>query len=468
MFLNRQQELAWLQERYTSDHAEFLVLTGRRRVGKTALLGEFAKDKTGIYFLAYLDSPEALLRSLSEAVWKREHGTDSPPGSYGSWLGLFQAIGRVASRQRFLLVLDEYPYLASADGHLASVLQKTWDEQLQHTQLCLVLCGSYLSVMERDILNRDAPLYGRRTGQWFLRPLTPRQSKDFLPDATPVQLIEHYAVTGGMPAYLAQFHTDRSLWINLSQTAFDPTHILYNDGLTLLRDELRDPRHYAAILRAIANGQHALSAMAVEAGVERTKLSPYLATLQGAGYVERRLPLAIQPNGGRQRGLWHLADPYIRFWGRYILPYTGAIERNQGAALVEQMVRPTWEQFVAVTWEELARASVHTLAAQRTPGFWPEAVGSWWDSNHQIDLVAVSYGQRTAWLGEARWRGQPMGVADLTALQRRANAWQGGATGWRIYLTLFSRSGFTQELQLLARQNPEILLFTPDDVVSGV
>ncbi len=467
MFLNRQQELAWLQERYASDHAEFLVLTGRRRVGKTALLGEFAQDKAGIYFLAYLDSPEALLRSLSEAVWKCEHGDDSPPGSYGSWLGLFQAVGRIASKQRFLLILDEYPYLASSDGHLASVLQKTWDEQLQHTQLCLVLCGSYLSVMERDILNRDAPLYGRRTAQRFLRPLTPRQSAAFFPDATPVQLIELYAVTGGMPAYLAQFRADRSLWVNLAQTAFDPTHILYNDGLTLLRDELRDPRHYAAILRAIASGNHTLSTMAAEASVERTKLSPYLATLQGAGYVERRLPVAIQPNGGRQRGVWHLADPYIRFWGRYILPYTGAIERNQGAALVEQVVRPTWEQFVAVTWEELAKASVHTLAAQRTPGFWPETVGTWWDSSHQIDLAAVSYGQRIAWLGEARWRGQPMGLADLAALQRKANAWQGDVTGWRIYLALFSRSGFTQELQLAARDNPEILLFTPADVVAS-
>lgn len=467
MFLNRQRELAWLEERHASDQAEFLVLTGRRRVGKTALLAEFAKDKPGIYFLAYLDSPEALLRNLSAAVWEQEHGSGAAPGSYGSWLGLLQAVGRVAAKKRFLLVLDEYPYLASADGHLASVMQKVWDEELQRTQLFLVLCGSYLSVMERDILNRDAPLYGRRTAQWLLRPLTPQQSGDFFPAATPVQLIELYAVTGGMPAYLAQFHMDRSLWVNLSQTAFDPTHILYNDGLTLLRDELRDPRQYAAILRAIASGNHTLSPIAQEAGVDRTSLSPYLATLQGAGYVERRLPVGIQPGSARQHGSWHLADPYIRFWGRYILPYTGAIERNQGATVVEQIVRPTWEQFVAMTWEELARASVYTLAPQRTPGFWPETVGSWWDAAHQIDLVAVSYGQRIAWLGEARWRGQPMGVADLAALQRRAHAWQGDATGWRIYLALFSRSGFTQDLEQQARHNPEILLFRPEDVVGA-
>lgn len=336
---------------------------------------------------------------------------------------------------------------------------------LQHSQVFLVLCGSYLSIMERDILNREAPLYGRRTAQWVLRPLTPRQCRDFFPQATPTQLIELYAITGGMPAYLAQFSPDRSLWTNLSQTAFDPTHILYNDGLTLLRDELRHPRHYAAILRAIANGNHTLSPIAGEAGVDHTSLSPYLATLQGAGYVDRRLPVGIQADVGRRHGKWHLADPYIRFWGRYILPYTGAIERNQGASVVEQVVRPSWEQFVAITWEELARMAVYELAPRVTPGFWPEAVGSWWDRTHQIDVAAVNYGERIAWLGEARWRDQAMGMADLAALKIKAAAWQGETTGWRIYHALFSRSGFTDELQQAAQRNPEILLFNPTDIV---
>ena len=204
-------------------------------MGKTALLTRFAAKKAGVYYLAYLDSAELLLRNLSADLWHAEHGPDSIPGSYGSWLGLFQAVGRLAAQERFVLVLDEYPYLADADGHVASVLQKVWDERLQHSQLFLVLCGSYLSVMERDVLNRDAPLYGRRTAQLSLRPLTVRQVKAFLPQASAVEIIQVFAVTGGMPAYLAQFHSDRSLWTNLSQTAFDPSHILYNDGLTLLR-----------------------------------------------------------------------------------------------------------------------------------------------------------------------------------------------------------------------------------------
>jgi AAA+ ATPase superfamily predicted ATPase len=465
MFVNRERELEWLAGRYGSGKAEFIVLTGRRRVGKTALLTEFSTGKPGVYFLAYLDSAEALLRNLSAALWAAEHGPDSSPGSYGSWLGLFQAVERLSTEQRFTLILDEYPYLAGASEHLASVIQKAWDERLQRSHLFLVLCGSYMSVMERDVLNRDAPLYGRRTAQLTLRPLTVEQTMAFLPAHKAVELIEMYAVTGGMPAYLAELRPDRSLWTNLCHTAFDPSNILYNDGLTLLRDEMRDPRHYAAVLRAIASGHHTLSAIAREAGVERSSLSSYLATLRGAGYVERRVPIGITPAGRRKRGTWHVSDPYVRFWGRYILPYTGAIEKGQGAGLVDQVLRPTWEQFVASTWEELAREAVYDLAAQRTPGFWPEAVGSWWDAGHQIDLVAASYQQRMAWLGEVRWRGEPMGLQDLEALQRRARAWQGGETGWHIYYALFSRGGFTRALQAQADDDPDLLLFEPQDVV---
>lgn len=464
MFLDREQELRWLAGRYESGQAEFIVLTGRRRVGKTALLTEFTADKPGVYFLAYLDSTEALLRNLSAALWAAEHGPDAAPGSYGSWLGLFQALARLAAERHFTLVLDEYPYLAGSNGHLASVIQKVWDEQLQYSRLFLVMCGSYMSIMERDVLNRDAPLYGRRTAQLTLRPVTVKQAAAFLPGRSVIELIEAYALTGGMPAYLTQLRPDRSLWTNLRQTAFDPSNMLYHDGLTLLRDELRDPRHYAAVLRAIASGQHTLSAIAREAGLERSSLPSYLATLQGAGYVERRLPIGITRTSQQRRGSWHITDPYVRFWGRYILPYTGAIEQGQGGGLVEQVLRPTWEQFVAITWEELARASVYNLAAHHTPGFWPEAVGSWWDARHQVDLVAISYQQRIAWLGEARWRREAMGLPELEALQRRARAWRGAETGWQLYYVFFSRSGFSQPLRRRASEDPEVLLFGPEDV----
>jgi hypothetical protein len=131
---------------------------------------------------------------------------------------------------------------------------------------------------------------------------------------------------------------------------------------------------------------------------------------------------------------------------------------------VDQVLRPTWEQFVALTWEELARAAVYELAPRHTPGFWPESVGSWWDAAHQIDLVAASYQQRMAWLGEARWRGEPMGLPELEALQRRARAWQGEETGWHLYYALFSRSSFTQALRTRADEDPDLLLFEPGDV----
>lgn len=164
MFLNRVQELQWLTQRYESDDAEFIILTGRRCVGKIALLNEFATAKDGVYiFGLYRLCLHYCETYQSAAVWSAEHGPESTPGSYESWLGLFQAIQRLSQEKRFIFILDEYPYLAGSSSHLASVIQKMWDEHLQYSKLFFVLCSSYMSVMERDILNRDAPLYGRRT-----------------------------------------------------------------------------------------------------------------------------------------------------------------------------------------------------------------------------------------------------------------------------------------------------------------
>jgi len=163
--------------------------------------------------------------------------------------------------------------------------------------------------------------------------------------------------------------------------------------------------------------------------------------------VKHRVPLGIARRSQKRQGTWHIADPYVRFWERCILAYIGAIKQGQGAGLVEQALHPTWEQFVAITWAELARQSVYHLARQYTPNFWPETIGSWWNVRNQIDVVGVSYQQRVAWLGEARWHGQSMGLADLEQLQKKAVAWQGNESSWRLYYALFSRSGFTAPLQ---------------------
>ncbi len=468
MFVNRQRELDALAARYASKRAELVIVTGRRRVGKTALLTAFAGDKRALRFTAYLDSEESQLRRLSALLRQLERPELPPPAdfTYGTWEALFQTMGALATRERLLVILDEWPYLAGSSQRLASVLQHVWDESLQHSQLMLVLSGSYLSVMERDILGQRAPLYGRRTGQLFLRPLEAGDAALFLPAYNAEQMVEVYAVVGGMPGYLLQFSDDDSLWTNLRRVVFNRDSFLYQEPDLLLREELREPRLYAALLRAIAQGHHQVSKITQAAGfADRATATRYLDTLRGLGLVEHRQPVMPRQNK-RTWGTWHLVDPYLRFWGNWILPYTSQIEFGEAERLLQEIVRPGWDRFVGFAWEELARRHLHHLSAQQAIPFWPEEVGSWWSRKAQIDLVAVQRDRRSILVGEARWRREPMTIADLEVLRTKAGHWLGDERGWDVWYALYSRSGFSPELQSRAANDAHLLLRTPAHIVA--
>jgi hypothetical protein len=468
LFVNRERELRALEARYRSERAELVILTGRRRVGKTALLAAFAKGKRALRFTAYLDSEESQLRRLSGLLRRFEQPEIEPPPdfTYGTWEVLFQTMGALAATERLLVILDEWPYLSGSSPRLASVLQHIWDERLQHTRLMLVLSGSYISIMERDILGQRAPLYGRRTAQLLLRPLEVWDAAAFFPSYSPEEVIEAYAVVGGMPGYLLQFSEKADLWTNLRRAVFNCDSFLYNEPDLLLREELREPRLYAAILRAIAEGNHKVNDITRAAGLaDRATASRYLDTLRGMGLVEHRRPVGPRPSP-RGWGSWHLVDPFLRFWGRWILPYTTQIEFGEAEMLIQEKLRPGWDRFVAITWEELARRHLYLLAGKGKLPFWPEEVGSWWSRGAQIDIVVVHRARRCAILGEVRWRREKMSAVDLEDLQARARLWLGDERGWKLWYILYSRSGFTDELLALASSEPHLLLFTPLDVVT--
>ncbi|MEZ4861618.1 MAG: ATP-binding protein [Caldilineaceae bacterium] len=466
-FIDRNRELEALELRYRSKRSEFVVITGRRRVGKTALLTAFAQGKRALRFTAYLDSEESQLRRLSAYLYQIEHPGLQPAldFTYGSWEMLFRTMGSLATAERLLVILDEWPYIAGSSSRLASVLQHSWDEVLQHTQLMLILNGSYFSVMERDILDRKAPLYGRRTSHLFLKPLAIQDAALFLPDLAAEEFVDFYATVGGMPGYLQLMTEQQTIWAALRRVVFNRDSFLYQEPDLLLREELREPRLYAALLRAIAQGHHTVSAISKAAGFsDRATATRYLDTLRGLGLVENRRPVGPITNQ-RAWGAWYLVDPYLRFWGHWILPYTTQIEFDEAEWLIQEIVRPGWDTFVAFAWEEIARQHVYHLSAQRVIPFWAEEVGSWWSKQAQIDLVAVHRERRSVLLGESRWRRQLMNVADLVALQAKSKQWLGDERGWDFWYALYSRSGFTAELRELAARDSHIILQMPENVV---
>ena len=459
-FVDREDELALLEHAWASGKAELYVVYGRRRVGKTTLLRRFAQGKPGAYWVAAISSEATLRRSFTQAL----HGEDSA-FAYDDWRSAFLAArGDPATRR--LLVIDEYPYLAGAVPGVGAVLQAVWDEVLEDSRLMVVLCGSHIGMMEREAVSYRAPLFGRRTGQIRLRPLPPWGVAAMLPGYGAAAVVETLATLGGVPAYLRTLEQDRSIADNLERLALDPNGALHQEPVFLLREELRELRSYFALLQAIAAGNTRLNEIAQAAGVERAPASRYLATLIDLGVVERTVPVTeLHPEKSR-KGLYIIADGFLRFWFRFVAPHGSLLATGQTGA-VRARLDSGLAGFVAPVFEQLSREWIARAGAAGALPLTLRAVGRWWTRHAEIDVVAL--GEKGALLGECKWSTRPVGPDVLSALRARSELFR-GATDMGpdepLWLALFSRSGFTPDLAAEA-ETERVLLVTAEDVVTS-
>ncbi len=464
MFVDRETELAFLEQTWGSDRAELIVVYGRRRVGKTGLLRAFSADRPHTFWMASLSSEAILRQSFTDALWQTTH-PDSPEAGfvYGSWERAFQAMAELAATERHLVVIDEFPYLASADPSIPSVLQKVWDEHLQHTRLMLVLCGSHIGMMERETLVYRAPLFGRRTGQIQLRPLPLRAAGVMLSRYSPIQQIEAYVILGGVPAYLSQFDDQQPLAANIEQRILNPASYLYQEPLFLLREELQEPRNYFAILQAIAQGRTQLNEITQVTGMERGPVSRYLAILQDLRLVERRVPVTEPQPDKSRRGIYRLRDPFLGFWFRFVAPHLSTLESGHTAPIA-RLVETELSTFAGPVFEDLCRDWVAEQAISDNLRFLPERIGAWWDGREEIDLMAI--GADAVLFGECKWTGRPVGVNVLDDLKRKTHLLIPSLGGRSVRFALFARSGFTPALETLA-QDEGIMLVGPENLLAA-
>ena len=321
MFLNRTRELSYLSERYAAGRAEIVVLYGRRRVGKSALLFEWSEGKPCIFFFARRADKATLLGEFSRAI--RSFSTNGPAPddfTYPSWSAAFGIVAELAAERRLIIILDEFPYLVEADPELPTLLQREWDLRLQHTQIFLVLSGSIQSVIQQQVLEPTAPLYRRHTWPFELKPLTLADLPAFFPRYTAEQLVEAYAVLGGMPYYLVSVDPQVGLLTNIKRHILAPQGSLFAEVRLQLHEELRgDIEDSLAILRAIASGGHRRADIARLAGLPVRTTDHRLATLVESGILEYRKAVERIRNADRW-GAYHLRDPFFRFWHQWVLP----------------------------------------------------------------------------------------------------------------------------------------------------
>lgn len=462
MFVNRQTELQLMQQRFDSAQGELFVLYGRRRVGKTELLAEFCRDKRHIFFVADLDVEPRLRAGLSAAVNTELIGPEAAGAVYSSWEDIFMLLARHAENERLVVVLDEFTYLIMAHPPLASVLQRLWDSHLRHSRLMLILCGSYIGMMEEEVLGYNAPLYGRRTGQYLLEPLEFSAARLFFPHFDLEDQVRAYAVFGGIPAYLRAAAAAPSLPAAIRDEVLTRGTFLYDETHFLLQQELREPRNYFAVLEAIASGRTQLNQIKQTTGLEG--VTAYLGTLQELRLVERIVPITeSQPHKSR-RGLYRLRDHFFRFWFRFVHPNRSLVERGGGQVALDLLVAPQMESFTGPAFEQVCQQFLWRLGLSGQLPFVPLRIGSWWHKGEEIDLICL--GQEAALLVECKWTKRPIGTDTLSDLERQAHLVKPELEGRQILLGLCSRNGFTPRVEAEAAARDDLLLFGLDQIVS--
>lgn len=466
MFIDRLAELKQLTDLYSLEQAVLFILYGRRRVGKTELLHTFCAEKPHIFFIATLSTDSEQLASFSQQIWGFDH-SETPVGfSFPSWEAAFRALADLPGHP--VIVLDEFTYLISGNKAIPSILQKVWDERLRNSRAMLVLCGSYIGMMETEVLGYNAPLYGRRTNSVLLQALGLPSSALFYPKYSPEEQFLTWAVVGGMPYYLTTFSDRQTLFANIRQHILDAhSGSLYSEPRLLLMEELREPRNYFSLLRAIAQGNTRLNKITQFSGVgSAPTVARYLDILQQMRLITRRVPATESQPEKSKRGIYQIDDHFLRFWFRYVHPYQGSLELGLADNVLSQRVRPDLDHFAASAFEEAAREYIATRAQAGKLPFLPERIGGWWGRGGEFDVLAISPSERTALVGECKWSVNLVGMNVLEDLTQRANRMAQESNIEQLHFALFSRKGFTDALKERAGKN-RVNLFTVDDLVQS-
>ncbi|MEM7537553.1 MAG: ATP-binding protein [Chloroflexota bacterium] len=466
-FVDRHDELDELNQLGRLAKSQFITVYGRRRVGKTTLLLHWAQQsgRPYLYWMARRgETATAARQHLAELFWQWLYppppdATEAhEPPTFNTWPQLFNYMVRMIGDTRLILIFDEFPYAVESDPALPSHVQAAWDHQVKDKSVMLLLSGSHIGMMV-DLLNAQAPLYGRTTAQFPVDPLPFGALTDFFPTYAADERVATYAVLGGIPAYLERFDPAINLSANIRRHLFQRTGMFRSEPTILISDLVREPRTYEAILRAIAQGHHVPSAIATASGINAANLSPYLRRLRRLGLVERRIPATI-PRAEREsttRSRYHLRDSYLRFFFRFIEPNLEMIEQGS-VDLLWQRISEQFRAFVGGTvFEELCRAWVLIQARKGQLPFLPELVGSHWARDAQIDVVAINWRDKAILLGECKWSGEPVGLPVIRKLVTQVDKVVPDDS-WTVYYAFFARAGFTEPARAEAQTHQAMLV----------
>lgn len=458
-FVDREQEMDTLQSEYERDGSALVVLYGRRRVGKTTLISEFIKDKKALFFLA---SEEAEVQNRNSFKDKVAEFIDSDllrSADVKTWDVLFKAIVDTQFESKPVIVLDEFQYLGKANPAFPSIFQRIWEEYLKDRQIMVILCGSLISMMESQTLAYGSPLYGRRTAQIRLTQIPFAYYHEFFPSKSRRELIEMYAITGGVPKYIELFSESKDIYSAIQKCVLNRSGYLYDEPHFLLQQEVTEVGSYFSIIRAIAAGNSKLSAIAGILETKATSLTKYLKTLIDLDILEREVPITEDNPEKSKKGLYKIKDNYLRFWFAFVYPNMSFIESGHSRIVMDKIKKSLVQNHIAFVYEDVCKERMWDLNAE---GAWPfnfTKLGRYWDAKDEIDIAALDPEGKNLILGECKYWAEPVGISVLRSLEAKANSVSWNRDDRKVWYVLFSASGFSENLMKEAEFRADLLLY---------
>lgn len=445
MFIGREKELAILEELYTSSRFEFLVLYGRRRVGKTSLLVEFMKKHKVIFFSAQEKNNALNLQDFSRCVQTYFDGMSFT--TFADWEQAFNYISQKSQNDKTVLVIDEFPFIASEYPAIKSILQHTIDHVWRNKNIMLILCGSSISFMENEIMGYKSPLYGRSTMQLELKAFDYLESSLFFPDYSYEDKLLAYGILGGIPCYLASFDNSRPLKWNIARNILRTGAFLQNEPQLLLKMELREPSVYNSIFEAIASGASRLNDISMKIHEESYKCSKYINTLRNLKLVEKLTPCG--ENESSKKSLYAIKDNFYSFWYYFVFANKTYYELLGEEASAEQIMQ-RMPDYMGKIFEQICTQYMLRQARAGALPFVPKEIGRWWGNNPKkrsqddMDILCLNYDGTAAIFCECKFRNEQFDMKQYNDLFVAADIFQKPD---ERYYYIFSKGGFNASVQ---------------------
>lgn len=460
IFVDREAELQALEREYAREGSSFVVVYGRRRVGKTELISRFIRNRRSLYYLATEEPELQNLESFQSVAADFLQSDLLRAARISRWEDVFREIARACgpTDERAVIVIDEFQYLGRANPAYPSIFQRIWDTMLKDANVMLVLCGSLISLMRDQVLSEESPLYGRRTAQIRMGQIPFSRYREFLLGRSTRELVERYAVTGGVPKYIELFEDEKDVYSAISANVLDRSGFLYDEPNFLLQREVPDVGTYFALIRAITGGAHRPSEISRSFGIKQTSLNKYLKTLIDLDVLERQVPVTESNPDKSKKSLYRIKDNFLQFWFRFVLPNLSYLETGRTAAVEKRIREHFIDGHVAYVYEDVCRERLWGLADSGELGFVPERVGRWWSGSDEIDVVGLSASEGRAVWGECKFWKDPVGANVLRALEEKAARVPWERDRRTDAFALFSASGFTDELREIAASRGDVVL----------